>query len=98
MDDCDVELSSEIVTNGFGNMKNLRFLRVVSEREDDYSCWDENNDHVRQTLPHSLRYLSWQFYPHWSLPKTFRANNLVALEMSDCRIVQLWDGKEGKVP
>ncbi|KAJ9564034.1 hypothetical protein OSB04_009194 [Centaurea solstitialis] len=97
VDDNHVELSSEIVTKGFNNMNKIRFLRVISKTEDDYSCCDEKTDQVSQTLPYSLRYLSWGFYPHSSLPTTFRANNLVALEMSDCRIHQLWEGKENKV-
>ncbi|KAI3719397.1 hypothetical protein L6452_20294 [Arctium lappa] len=88
VDDNHVELSSQIVTKGFRNMRKVRFLRVVSKTE-DYG-------HVSQNLPNALQYLSWGFYPHWSLPNTFRANHLVALEMSKCSIIQLWDEEEPK--
>ncbi|KAJ9563412.1 hypothetical protein OSB04_008572 [Centaurea solstitialis] len=88
VDDNQVELSSQIVTKGFRNMRKVRFLRVVS-KEEDYR-------YVSQNLPNALQYLSWRSYPHRSLPNTFRANHLVALEMSDCKITQLWDGEETK--
>ncbi|KAJ9564032.1 hypothetical protein OSB04_009192 [Centaurea solstitialis] len=88
----DVKLDSQIVTKGFGNMKKLRFLRVVSETEDD------ETNLVSQNLPYALKYMSWRSYPHWSLPDTFQANNLVALELPECRIVQLWGSdQQGKV-
>lgn len=97
VDGSHVELSSEIVTKGFGNMKRLRFLRLVSEMEDDYSHWDESAGQVSQNLSYALRYLSWAFYPYWSLPTTFRASNLVSLELPNCRIRHLWEGREKMV-
>ncbi|KAL8268474.1 hypothetical protein R6Q59_002272 [Mikania micrantha] len=47
-------------------------------------------DEARQCLPNSLQYLNWKFYPHWCLPNTFEANNLVTLEMSHGKIERLW--------
>ncbi|XP_076950254.1 TMV resistance protein N-like [Bidens hawaiensis] len=91
----DVKLTLEIVVEGFGYMKKLRCL-IIDHR-------NYNNGYVRQVkidegnqyLPNVLRYLNWFRYPHWCLPKTFQGYNLVALEMHDSRIEQLWEG--GKV-
>lgn len=91
--DSPVKLNSEIVTKGFGKMKKLRLLYVVSEIDDEEIKVDQANPN----FPNALRFLSWVGYPHWSLPRTFRANNLVALEMPYSRIAQLWDGGERKV-
>ncbi|XP_052624258.1 TMV resistance protein N isoform X2 [Lactuca sativa] len=73
----------------FGNMKKLRFLRVVCENDTLYE--------VGREFPNALRYLNWQFYPRCCLPESFQANNLVALEMSYSRIKQLWGDGEAKV-
>ncbi|KAJ9564031.1 hypothetical protein OSB04_009191 [Centaurea solstitialis] len=89
--DIPVKLCSEVVTKGFGSMKNLRLLQVVSEIDDDY---DEKIGQIRLNFPYVLRFLSWKGYPHWSLPKTFLGNSLVVLEMPYSRIVQLWEGGE----
>nr|KAJ0222943.1 hypothetical protein LSAT_V11C200062110 [Lactuca sativa] len=82
----------EILTNGFGNMKNLRFLHVDSDTRD----WPVNIG-VGQNLPNALRFLSWRRFPHCSLPKTFQANNLVSLQISSSIIIQLWEDGERKV-
>ncbi|CAI9271094.1 unnamed protein product [Lactuca saligna] len=82
----------EILTNGFGNMKNLRFLHVDSDTRD----WPVNI-RVGQNLPNALRFLSWRRFPHCSLPKTFQANNLVSLQISSSIIIQLWEDGERKV-
>ncbi|KAJ9564033.1 hypothetical protein OSB04_009193 [Centaurea solstitialis] len=92
--DSPVKPSSEVVTIGFGSMKNLRLLRVVSEIDDD--C-DEKIGQTIPNFPNALCFLSWVGYPCWSLPKTFEANNLVALEMPYSRIIQLWEGGERKI-
>ncbi|CAH1435638.1 unnamed protein product [Lactuca virosa] len=73
----------------FGNMKKLRLLDVV--------CPFDNLFEVDQNFPNALRFLSWQNYPHCCLPKTFEASNLVALEMRESRIKQLWGAGERKV-
>ncbi|PWA91018.1 NB-ARC domains-containing protein [Artemisia annua] len=52
---------SDIFANGFGNIKRLRFLRMVSKN-------DENTYHINQNFPYKLQYLSLEFYPYWSLP------------------------------
>ncbi|KAJ0794926.1 putative TIR domain, P-loop containing nucleoside triphosphate hydrolase [Helianthus annuus] len=87
-----LELTPNIVLESLGNMKNLRCLIV----DDPNDCDDVVKiDEVSQYFPNALRYLTWHGYPHWCLPKTFQANNLVELHMSDSRIEQLWVG--GKV-
>ncbi|CAI9270676.1 unnamed protein product [Lactuca saligna] len=80
---------STILTKGFGNIKKLRFLHLLSDFQDDYE--------FGQTFPNTLRLLSWVRYPHWCLPKTFQENNLVALEMPFSRIKTLWEEGERKV-
>lgn len=52
---------------------------------------------VGQNFPNALQFLSWRGYPCSGLPKTFQANNLVALEMPHSRIEQLWEDGERKV-
>ncbi|KAJ0586825.1 putative leucine-rich repeat domain superfamily [Helianthus annuus] len=84
----------DIVLEGLGNMKKLRCLIVYRGNYKDRGDLVKI-DEVSQYLPNSLRYLDWPNYPHWCLPKTFQANNLVELHMSDSRITQLWVG--GKV-
>ncbi|KAL7615383.1 hypothetical protein Lser_V15G04931 [Lactuca serriola] len=85
----DEKLCSTILINGFGNLKKLRFLHVVSGS----SCSFE----IGQNFPNVLRFLSWHCYPHYCLPKTFQPNHLVALEMPNSRIKQLWHEGERKV-
>lgn len=90
-----LKLTPEIVVEGLGNMKKLRCV-IVDHRGNDKDCDDlVKIDEVSQYFPNSLRYLNWHHYPHWCLPKTFRANNLVALEMCDSKIEHLCVG--GKV-
>ena len=90
----DLKLTPEIVVEGLRKMKKLRCLIV------DYRNYNNDFlDHVKidesiQYLPNTLRYLNWFCYPHWCLPKTFQANNLVALEMHDSRTEQLWEGRK----
>lgn len=93
----ELQRSSEIVMKGFGNMLKLKCLMVVSQINNDYSCEHVKIDEVSHYLPNALRFLRWDRYPHRSLPKTFRANKLVALELPYSRIVQLWEGGERKV-
>ena len=59
---------------------NLRFLRI----DDDF--------HVPQHLPNSLRVLSWSHYPSKSLPSTFQLDELVLLCLQSSKIEQLWIG------
>lgn len=89
-----MKLSSGIITNGIRRMKNLRILHVVSETDDDS---DVKIHQVHQKDLKALRFLSWVGYPHQSLAKTFQGNNLVRLDMSESRIVRLWEGGERKV-
>ncbi|KAM0004887.1 putative TIR domain, P-loop containing nucleoside triphosphate hydrolase [Helianthus debilis subsp. tardiflorus] len=90
-----LKLTPDIVLEGLGNMKKLRCLIVVHRHEDKDRDDLVKIDEVGQYFPNSLQYLKWHYYPHWCLPKTFQANNLVELHMCDSRIKQLWVG--GKV-
>ncbi|KAJ0794695.1 putative TIR domain, P-loop containing nucleoside triphosphate hydrolase [Helianthus annuus] len=90
-----LKLTPDIALEGLGNMKNLRCL-IVDQSYKDYRRYDlVKIDEVTQCFPNALRYLKWHYYPHWCLPKTFQANNLVELDMSYSKIEQLWVG--GKV-
>ncbi|KAJ0444366.1 putative TIR domain, P-loop containing nucleoside triphosphate hydrolase [Helianthus annuus] len=82
-----------IVLKALGNMKNLRCLIAY-----DGECYNDDCgriDEAHEYFPNSLRYINWYHYPHWCLPKTFEAHNLVALEIFRSKIKQLWEG--GKV-
>lgn len=83
-------------------MKELRFLDVSTGFLDEgtrISCfqWNWIFNTFSPYLPESLRYLRWNHYPFTSLPKTFEADNLVALSMSESGISQLLEGGERKV-
>ena len=92
---------------GLGNMKKLRFLHVFDKDcfknnwkfDEDEDCFYNNwkFDEARQYFPNALRWLSWEGYPFRSLPRSFQANNLVALEMRYSKIVQLWEWGDRKV-
>lgn len=82
---------------GVVNTKKLRYLRVSSSSAGDYFGSDWRFDEVSQHFPNALRYLGWTNYPFRSLPKTFKANNLVGLDMFESKITQLWEGGERKV-
>ncbi|XP_076935822.1 TMV resistance protein N-like isoform X1 [Bidens hawaiensis] len=83
----DLRITPGIFLEGLGNMKKLTCLIVNNRRFKDSSAIDEACLH----FPDSLRYLYWYKYPHWCLPKTFEANNLVAVDMSKSKIKQLWE-------
>ncbi|KAJ9552222.1 hypothetical protein OSB04_016267 [Centaurea solstitialis] len=90
------KINTEIVMKGLGNMKELRFLHMFDE-DKDYLHNNWKFDEVSQYFPNSLQYLKWYCYPFCSLPKSFQANNLVALEMGYSKIVQLWEYGDTKV-
>ncbi|KAJ0837140.1 putative TIR domain, P-loop containing nucleoside triphosphate hydrolase [Helianthus annuus] len=100
----DLNITGGIYLKGLGNMKKLRCL-IVNHGNDNISddlvdhpwyffgkFWKHDKTHMY--FPNSLQYLYWSIYPHWCLPKTFEANNLVALEMSCSKIKQLWEGEK----
>ncbi|KAM0048393.1 putative TIR domain, P-loop containing nucleoside triphosphate hydrolase [Helianthus debilis subsp. tardiflorus] len=100
----DLKITRGIYLKGFGNMKKLRCL-IVNHGKHKVShdlvnhLWYffgkfPKHDKSRRYFPNSLQYLYWSIYPHWCLPKTFEANNLVALEMSYSKIKQLWEGEK----
>ncbi|CAI9282570.1 unnamed protein product [Lactuca saligna] len=81
------------VTKGLRKMKGLRFLSVLIEGR----FHNLKSEKVSLDFPDALRYLSMKCYPFRSLPKTFQANNLVALVMAYSSIKQLWEGGGRKV-
>ncbi|CAH1439295.1 unnamed protein product, partial [Lactuca virosa] len=91
-----VELRPEIVMKGLRNLKKLRVL-LVSERENECSPSDWKFDQAKQYFSNALQFLSWEGYPLRSLPQTFRANNLVGLELPRSRITNLWESGDEKV-
>ncbi|KAJ9551761.1 hypothetical protein OSB04_015806 [Centaurea solstitialis] len=89
-----LELSSKLFMKGLRKMKKLRCLLTYTEYR---FSGDWEFDEVTEYIPNSLQYLLWGYYPFSSLPKTFKANNLVALLMVDSEIEQLWGGGEKKI-
>nr|XP_043626388.1 disease resistance protein RPV1-like [Erigeron canadensis] len=90
-----MKVTPEIVLEGLGNMKKLRCLIVDYRNYNNGFVQNGKIDGDSPYLPDTLRYFNWFCYPHWCLPKSFRANNLVSLEMHASNIEQLWEG--GKV-
>ncbi|GJU25609.1 Toll/interleukin-1 receptor domain-containing protein [Tanacetum coccineum] len=84
--------NATIVMQGFGKMKKLRYLEVnYADLESDPKF-----DHTSQYFSKSLKYLKCTFYPFSYLPKTFQSDNLVGLDMTWSRMVQLWEEGEKK--
>ncbi|KAJ9551863.1 hypothetical protein OSB04_015908 [Centaurea solstitialis] len=86
------EINPKIVMKGLNNMKQLRLLLFdyIRKFEDSfYNNW--KFDEAREYIPNALRCLIWTGYPFRSLPKSFQANNLVALKMDYSNILQLWE-------
>ncbi|KAL8226295.1 hypothetical protein R6Q59_000157 [Mikania micrantha] len=87
----DINYKHGVVLENLRKMKKLRCLTV-------HHLWTlepEINYEPREYFPNSLQYLDWKCYPHWCLPKTFEADNLVTLQMTLSKIEQLWN--EGRV-
>ncbi|XP_076954532.1 TMV resistance protein N-like [Bidens hawaiensis] len=91
----DLENTPSIYLEGLGNMKKLRCLIVDRGVFTNGFNGCVKIDEARLHFPNSLRCLFWYNYPHWCLPKTVEANNLVALAMFNSKIEHLWEG--GKV-
>ncbi|KAL7607293.1 hypothetical protein Lser_V15G19698 [Lactuca serriola] len=87
------KLNPHIIIKGLRKMKGLRFLSM----DLGYYLQSWEFDIVGPGFPNALRYLDLKHYPFSSLPETFQANNLVALEMVGSKIIQLWEGGENKV-
>ncbi|CAI9282575.1 unnamed protein product [Lactuca saligna] len=85
------KFNPHILIKGLRNMKELRFFSVRGDTSNDFKFRI-----VGPHFPNAIRYLHWTDYPFRTLPKTFQANNLVALEMDGSKIVQLWEGRERK--
>ncbi|GKB35055.1 disease resistance TIR-NBS-LRR class family protein, partial [Tanacetum coccineum] len=78
-----------ISKKGLGKMKKLRYLEV-NVPYCDFEC------DASQYFPNSLKYLVCWNYPFMYLPKTFQSDNLVGLDMTWSRMVQLWEEGEKK--
>ncbi|CAI9284458.1 unnamed protein product [Lactuca saligna] len=90
------KLSPEIVMKGLRKMKELRFLGV-STPFIDANTSDCSHQKWKFDKLNALRYMRWSYYPFRYLPKTFQGENLVALQITHSRMVQLWEGEERKV-
>ncbi|GKD53009.1 Toll/interleukin-1 receptor domain-containing protein, partial [Tanacetum coccineum] len=91
------KLSFEMLMKGIANMKELRFLQLYGANYLSINFFTRIVYKNNWNLPNALRFLKWKGYPFSSLPKTFQANNLVALEMKCNRMVQLWKDGVKKV-
>ncbi|PWA78263.1 toll/interleukin-1 receptor (TIR) domain-containing protein [Artemisia annua] len=93
-----LDLSAEIAIKGLAKMKDLRFISVGLENENNnLRRLNPKFDNVKEYLPSSLRYMKWIGFPFSSLPNTFQGKNLVGLDIHGSNIVQLWEDGEGKV-
>ncbi|KAI3506365.1 hypothetical protein L1887_28722 [Cichorium endivia] len=91
------DISRDIAMKGLQKMKELIYLGV-DEEDMDATITDGSCDSWKvYEFSNALQYLNWQNYPFRDIPKTFQADNLVALLMSRSRIEQLWEGGERKV-
>jgi len=70
----------------FDKMTKLRFLYFRDI--DGFNCLPQGI----QFFPTHLSYLRWKSYPLKSLPEKFSAENLVILDLFDCRVEKLWCG------
>ncbi|WVZ24708.1 hypothetical protein V8G54_003252, partial [Vigna mungo] len=81
----------EVHPNTFEMMNNLRMLMIFPY------CWGQIISHVvvRESflvsLPDTLKILCWNNFPQRSLPSNLCLQNLVRLEMPNCRLEQLWE-------
>ncbi|KAL4580663.1 hypothetical protein LXL04_016864 [Taraxacum kok-saghyz] len=87
----------DIIMNGIGKMKALRFFEVYIRYLDKFIDWHKIIDFKIYSFPDALRYLCFENYPFRCLPKTFQANNLVTLEMPRSNLILLWEEGEHKV-
>ncbi|KAD4982654.1 hypothetical protein E3N88_19325 [Mikania micrantha] len=85
-----LKITRGIVLESLEKMKKLRCL-IINSGYYNLSDYSVKIDEACQCFLNSLQYLNWMHYPHWCLPKTFEANNLVTLEMTRSKIEQLWN-------
>ncbi|KAJ0816838.1 putative TIR domain, P-loop containing nucleoside triphosphate hydrolase [Helianthus annuus] len=91
----ELKITPGIVLESLRNMKKLECLIVHKRKVKNISNDCVKINEAREYFPNSLRYLHWYGYHQQCFPKTFEANNLVALEMPFSKIKQLWEG--GKI-
>ncbi|KAL4580673.1 hypothetical protein LXL04_016874 [Taraxacum kok-saghyz] len=89
------EVDPYVIIKGIAKMKELRFLGVTIRRG-GYDTTLELNT-CSPCFPDALGYLWWDYYPFRNVPKTFKAKDLVSLEMRSSKVEQLWVGGEYKV-
>nr|KAJ0209518.1 hypothetical protein LSAT_V11C400215480 [Lactuca sativa] len=82
------KFSLHIFIKGLRKMKELRFLSVPGNCSTALEFRIVGPD-----FPKALQYLHWDFYPFRSLPTTYQANNLVALEMANNMLGPILDLK-----
>ncbi|CAH1421467.1 unnamed protein product [Lactuca virosa] len=92
-------ISDEIEDILAKDLVRIKFIWYQSNKMYKILQWEAQSAHDYKSpeIPNALRYLDLKHYPFSSLPKTFQADNLIALEMVDCKILQLWEGGERKV-
>uniref|UniRef100_A0A1J3FF21 Disease resistance protein RRS1 n=1 Tax=Noccaea caerulescens TaxID=107243 RepID=A0A1J3FF21_NOCCA len=85
-------LSFDIKPMTFGNMYNLKYLKICS--------WKPGKKpaiHLPkglQSLPDELRLLHWDNFPLLSLPQDYDTRNLVILNMCYSQLQKLWQGSK----
>jgi hypothetical protein len=75
---------SKCMAEGFSNMRNLVLLIL----------YHNNFSGNINFLSDNLRYLLWHGYPFTSLPSNFEPYYLVELNMPNCSIQRLWEGRK----
>ena len=86
-----IDKKANISSTAFKKMSNLRFLRIYTLP----STLLFPNGLV--SLPKTLRYLYWQFYPFKSLPSNVCLDNLVELHMRHSKLKKLGNFKEVRI-
>ncbi|KAJ0261935.1 hypothetical protein HA466_0049570 [Hirschfeldia incana] len=77
----------------FGGMHNLMFLKFYKSSLSK----DQTELHLPRGLdylPRKLRLLHWDAYPTRSLPRSFRPEFLVVLNLRESKLEKLWEGEQ----
>ncbi|CAK7328818.1 unnamed protein product [Dovyalis caffra] len=85
----------ELLSCAFARMHNLRLLKIYNSGVGT-NCKVEL-PHGLEYLSDELRYLHWDGYPLRSLPSNFQPENLVQLDLSFSKAVNLWTGVQDLV-
>nr|XP_034908329.1 disease resistance protein RPV1-like isoform X2 [Populus alba] len=87
----EIELSSTALER----MYKLRLLKIYNS-EAGVKC-RVHLPHGLKSLSEELRYLHWDGYPLTYLPRNFRPQNLVELNLSSSKVKHLWRGDQNLV-